>query len=239
MVSSVNPATAAAPAAPPEATPAKSASKSLMTTAFKVFQRHCGISRSLPMVTPSWGPCYVLTAHDPSSHWSLLAHIDDVTEIASVSLCCDALKTRLPAITPEEAVLQRCHWSLKGGYKGKGKFAGDSEEWGNKILHELEKNGIPRSQIDLTQFQAKKTIPDTGLASAAEIPLYCFLGGLLNPATGNFSHFAKNWATLDNANQENHQKEVIAAARRLLPIAASTTVVTHLPADDAKLLGST
>jgi len=57
-----------------------------------LFMALVNITKSRNIATSSFGPCYVLTGHDPIRKYSFLAHIDDMTDVGTLSAVFDKLK---------------------------------------------------------------------------------------------------------------------------------------------------
>jgi hypothetical protein len=156
-----------------------------------VYQKECAISNSKKIVTSTFGPCHVLTGHDPKTKYTFLAHIDDITNVYDISKIFAKLKELGVDLNDLTGI------RLLGGYKDKEQ----SNEWAKKIIEVLKKEGLG-AKVDYTYFQKK-------VEFSSNIPVgdkTHFFGGQLEPEKGSFSFFTKPWMKLELEQQRrDHQ----------------------------------
>lgn len=147
-----------------------------------VFQKECAITRSHDLATLSFGPCYVLTGHDPKTKTSFLAHIDDTTDVGTLPQVFDRL--RQIGVNLQDLTQVR----LMGGWAAHG----ESARWGDKIVRVLHESGL--RNVDFTFFQKKAARPIELKTNSIEEGLrFYYPGGILRAADGKFISFKKPW----------------------------------------------
>jgi len=152
-------------------------------------QMQCGVSRSHILATPSFGGCHVLTGYHQKTHAVFMAHIDDATDVSSLSGCMKALENMIDS-TGKEAV-QQLDWKLSGGWKEHE----ESAKWGKLILEEMRKFGVPLGKIDRTFYQQKNIATPWTPRSIHQTH---YFGAQIEPTNGSFS-------LLDSVNDEWEQ----------------------------------
>ncbi len=58
----------------------------------QALQKNCIITKNYPIVTGTFGSCYILTGYDFNTKYSFLAHIDDCTRCEDIPLIFKKLK---------------------------------------------------------------------------------------------------------------------------------------------------
>jgi hypothetical protein len=112
-----------------------------------VLQKGCVISKTQKIAVGCFGPCYVLTGYDPKTKYSFVAHIDDMTQVESISQIFATLKQL--GVDSNDLNL-----SLMGGHKERT----ESNKWGHKITWQLKQEGV-YDKVDMTLFQKKEAKP--------------------------------------------------------------------------------
>lgn len=173
-----------------------------------VFQEECVISRSRNIATLGFGPCYVLTGYHPQTQHSFLAHLDDMTQVESLSAlfaCLRDLGVRISELTQVR---------LMGGWAGHG----ESAEWGRKIKEVLQREAVPN--VDYSLFQQKIRV-DMARCTQEELlrnkDRHFFPGGLLDAASGQFKMFKNQWERLEKQAAEKADQRADALLRRRVP----------------------
>jgi hypothetical protein len=170
-----------------------------------VCQKECVISKSRDIATSAFGPCYVLTGHDPKTKYNFLAHLDDMTQVESFSEI--FRKLRGLGVKIQDLTNVR----LMGGWKNHG----ESAKWGHKIIKVLKENNVPAP--DLTHFHTKETRdPSDKFKTEAETIRFYYPGGVMKLA-GDFSFFKAAWKKLEVKQMANDREYAIEVIARKLP----------------------
>lgn len=140
-------------------------------------QIECGVSRSHTLATPSFGPCHLLTGYHKKTHTVFMAHIDDLTDVSSLSGCLEPLKNII-GLTGNEA-FQQLDWKLSGGWREHE----ESAKWGKLILEEMRKYGVPLEKIDRTFYQQKQMMT----SSKRHASKTHYFGAQIHPINGSLS----------------------------------------------------
>ncbi len=153
-----------------------------------VYQMECVISNTNRMATGSFGPCYVLVGHDPQTKYSFLAHIDAVTDIATITDIFQKLRC-LGVDTNNLANVR-----LMGGWKAEE----ISSAMGDQIITSLKKEGI-FDKVDFSFFQKKAQWAElSSVPDQKQLPTYFYPGGIQDPESGKFQFFAKPWKKIED-----------------------------------------
>jgi hypothetical protein len=171
-----------------------------------VLQKGCVISKTQKIAVGCFGPCYVLTGYDPKTKYSFVAHIDDMTQVESISQIFATLKQL--GVDSNDLNL-----SLMGGHKERT----ESNKWGHKITWQLKQEGV-YDKVDMTLFQKKEAKPSNWTTNdEKETYKFFFMGGLMDPAKGLFQFFQKYWKKLEDAQTAANDKEMADLLKEACP----------------------
>ena len=107
-------------------------------TVAHAMKRECIISRTYNIVVGPFGPGYVVTGYEPITKYTFLAHIDDGTNVETISEIFKELQKLNVDLKNFEKIC------LLGGWEKHP----ESKKWGDKILKELEKIEGIKGKID-------------------------------------------------------------------------------------------
>ncbi len=154
-----------------------------------MLQKECIISKTKKISVGSFGPCYVLTGHDPKTKYSFAAHIDDCTQVETVSEIFNKLKELGVDLNDLTDV------KVMGGWKN----VIESAKWGTKLIEQLKNEGI-YSKVNFSLFQKKQHC--SGAPDLSKVKEFYFLGGQLNSENGVSQFFTKSWMKIENLQDE-------------------------------------
>jgi hypothetical protein len=146
-----------------------------------VLQKECVISKTYPIATGVFGPCYILMGYDSNSKYSFLAHIDCCTNDQDIPLIFEKLKEL-------KVKIENLSLKLMGGWK----LYEKSKSLGNKIIEQLKNLEVYKNTntdyLWKKEAHPKKDLSEKDLETKRK---YYFFGVVINPKNGEFQFLQK------------------------------------------------
>ncbi len=137
-----------------------------------VYQKQWGFSKSIPIKTGSFGPCYVVVL--TGRNCAAMAHIDDMTQVETIERIFDRFRA--------EGIPQDCiDVSIRGGWINHL----ESRKWGDHIWRKIVEANC--KSLDVEYIFSKKTPPPQLFitkVSRQETAKYYYFGVSVDPQTG-------------------------------------------------------